>query len=106
MDNSAHRSLGLVRSEEGEGDARLSEQWVECEVVAKEVGLSTKTIYRLADTCPGFPVIRVGGRQKRFVVSQVKRYFLEHAEEIAKASKAHSMRTSLSAARRNSGGAK
>lgn len=69
----------------GDEDSRLSEAWVECEVVANATGLSPKTIYRLARICPGFPVIMVGSRGKRFIIRDVKRFILEHPTALVEA---------------------
>lgn len=68
------------------------EPWVSCEVVAKSVGLSPKTIYRLANAGIGFPVIPLGAK-KRFVISEVKAFLRNNPEKLAEAAAAHTLRT-------------
>lgn len=80
------------------------EPWATCAELARATGLSCKTLYRLADLCEGFPVVRIGGRTKRFVISEVKRFIVENPDKVAEASARHTLKTALAGARRQKKG--
>lgn len=79
--------MDAMMESENRGGLRAvgDEPWVACTEVARACGVSTKTIYRLADAGVGFPFIPVGSRNKRFVVSEVKAWIRAHPDLVAKA---------------------
>ncbi len=81
--NTAQNHLRVVAPDE--------ERWLTCAEVAPLCGLSSKTLYRLADAGIGFPAIRVGTRNWRFVLSEVKAFIRGNPDAIARASAEHGM---------------
>lgn len=75
------------------------EPWVKIEAVAEAVGLSPKTIYRLCNAGIGFPVIPLGGRVRRYVISEVKAFLRGNPDKVAQAAAAHTLRTHKGAKR-------
>src|SRR4051812_35136612 len=80
--------------------AVVSEDWVGAQAVASATGLHVKTIYRLALTVEGFPVIPIGPREKRFVVSAVKAFIAEHPERMRAASEEYATKRNVAASRK------
>lgn len=77
-----------------------NEDMVTAQVVASAFNVHVKSVHRWALTVEGFPSYPIGKRERRFLLSEVRAFIMEHPERMASASEDYSTKRTLDAAKR------